>query len=329
MSEKISIIIPVYNCESTLHRSLGSLQKQTFTNWEAICVDDGSTDGSARLLDEYAREDARFKIYHKENGGAASARNVGLKAAKSAYIAMLDSDDEFFPDALQRMYEAISTTSCDLVTSEVEVIRANGVANRDCIPFKGYMSMLPHFFTRYIRKGPVPFLFKKSIIEQYNLSFPEDLVVAEDYVFTFCYGICSKDIYVLQNPTYRYFYHIREDSLTARFASLKNDFSAYKANVETPLRVSKFMHSHDFDKSLVDQFDCELCHEFWRMYYMIYNAFARVGDYKTLRKLKHSIKACKDEMKSLIPWWKWLIIPNRYPRLVPILRKIKKVISRG
>lgn len=175
--------------------------------------------------------------------------------------------------------------------------------------------MSPRFFARYIRKGPVPFLFKKSIIEQYNLSFPEDLVVEEDYVFTFSYGICSKNIYVLQNPMYRYFYHIREDSLTPRFANLKNDYSVYKANMETPLRVSKFMHFHDFDKALVEQFNYELCCDFWRMYYTICNAFAEVRDYKTLRKLNHSIKLCKDEMKNLIPWWRWLTIPRRHPRL--------------
>lgn len=329
MREKISVIIPVYNCESTLNRSLGSLLKQTFTDWEAICVDDGSMDGSARILEEYARKDRRFRIYHKENGGAASARNVGLKAAKSSYIVMLDSDDEFFPDALQRMYEAISATSCDLVTSETEVVRANGIAVCDYIPFKGYMPMSPRLFVRYIRKGPFPFLFKKSIIEQYNLSFPEDLVVAEDYVFTFCYGICSKNIYVLQNPTYRYFYHMREDSLTTRFANLMNDFLDYRANVETPLRVSRFLHSHNFDEALVKQYDYVLCCEFWRMYYMIYNAFAKVGDYETLHKLNQSLKPCKEEMKRLIPWWKWLTILNRYPRLTSTLRKIKKTIYRG
>lgn len=324
MNTKINIIVPVYNCKNYLERSLGSLQKQTFTDWEAICIDDGSTDGSAEVLDEYARQDGRFRIYHKKNGGAAAARNMGLKMAQAEYIAMLDADDELFPDALQNMYEAMSTTSCDLVTSEMEIVGIDGKAKKSHIPFKGYMHMLPRFFARYIRKGPVPFMYKKSVIEQYNLQFPENVTVAEDYVFTFCYGICSQSMYILSNPTYRYFYHIRNESLTMRFGDLKNDFSAYTAFVEAPKKVSDFLHAHDFDKKLKKQYDYELCRDFWLMYYMVHNAFKTK---ESRNQLKRAVEQCKRELSKRLPWWKQITIIDRHPLLAAKLRKIKNAIS--
>lgn len=90
---KVSIIIPVYNVEKYLQKCLDSVQAQTFTDFEAICVNDGSTDGSAEILQRYAFQDQRFKIITTVNGGLSSARNTGLKHAEGEYIYFMDSDD--------------------------------------------------------------------------------------------------------------------------------------------------------------------------------------------------------------------------------------------
>ena len=90
---KVSLIVPVYNVEKYLGKCLESCRNQTLNDLEIICVDDGSTDSSGRILDEFAAEDSRVIVIHKENGGVSSARNAGLKAANGELIMFLDADD--------------------------------------------------------------------------------------------------------------------------------------------------------------------------------------------------------------------------------------------
>ena len=93
MNPEISIIVPVYNVEKYLKRCIDSILNQSFTDFELILVDDGSTDNSGEIIDEYAIKDERIKVIHKENGGLSSARNVGIEYSKGNYIAFVDSDD--------------------------------------------------------------------------------------------------------------------------------------------------------------------------------------------------------------------------------------------
>jgi glycosyltransferase involved in cell wall biosynthesis len=106
MNLLISIIVPVYNMEKYLDRCMDSVLNQTYTNIEVILVDDGSTDSSPKMCDEYAEKDSRIKVVHKENGGLSDARNAGLKVATGAYIGYVDSDDWIEPDMYERMYNA-------------------------------------------------------------------------------------------------------------------------------------------------------------------------------------------------------------------------------
>ena len=100
MAPFFSIIIPVYNVEPYLRECLDSVLGQTFTDWEAICVDDGSTDNSGAILDEYAAKDNRFKVIHQQNAGVSAARNRGLEDAKGLWISFIDSDDYVTDDYL-------------------------------------------------------------------------------------------------------------------------------------------------------------------------------------------------------------------------------------
>ena len=93
MQELISVIVPIYNVEKYLERSVGALLGQTYTNLEIILVDDGSKDRSGVMCDEFAAKDSRVKVIHKENGGSSSARNLGIEAATGDYIGFCDSDD--------------------------------------------------------------------------------------------------------------------------------------------------------------------------------------------------------------------------------------------
>src|SRR5690606_27273688 len=93
MMPKVSVIIPVYNAEKYLRECIDSVLAQTFDDFELLLINDGSTDGSGKICDEYAQKDARVKVFHKENGGVSSARNLGLDNAKGEWITFIDSDD--------------------------------------------------------------------------------------------------------------------------------------------------------------------------------------------------------------------------------------------
>ena len=113
---KVSIIIPVYNTpENLLRDSLESAKNQTLKDIEIICVDDGSTNGSEKILDEYAKSDPRFKIVHQKNGGCSVARNKGLDIAKGEYIQFLDSDDTINPTMSEKCYNKAKEHNADIV----------------------------------------------------------------------------------------------------------------------------------------------------------------------------------------------------------------------
>ena len=112
----ISVIIPVYNVEKYLRRCLDSVLNQTFQDWEAICVNDGSPDGSAVILSEYAARDSRFKIVTKENGGLSDARNAGMAVATGEYVLYLDSDDFIHPQTLEITHYLATRDGTDIVS---------------------------------------------------------------------------------------------------------------------------------------------------------------------------------------------------------------------
>ncbi len=103
----VSVIVPVYNIMDCLPRCVHSLTAQTYENLELLLVDDGSTDGTGELCERLAAEDQRIRVFHKENGGSSSARNLGLAEAKGAYVGFVDSDDSVEPDMYERLLEGI------------------------------------------------------------------------------------------------------------------------------------------------------------------------------------------------------------------------------
>ena len=110
----VSIVVPVYNCIQHLPECLKSIRSQTYANWEAILVDDGSSDGSGDLCDREAASDPRFRVIHKENGGVSTARNAGMDAAKGTYLAFIDSDDLVVPTYLEKLSRAAETYGADI-----------------------------------------------------------------------------------------------------------------------------------------------------------------------------------------------------------------------
>lgn len=115
---KVSLVVPVYNVEKYLSICLDSVLHQTFTDWEAVCVDDGSTDTSGAILDKYANRDGRIRVIHTKNGGYGNAMNIGIDAALGEYVGIVESDDAILPDFCETLYEAVRRLDLDIVKSD-------------------------------------------------------------------------------------------------------------------------------------------------------------------------------------------------------------------
>ena len=111
----VSVIVPIYNVEKYLAECVDSILGQTFQDMEIILVDDGSLDSSGQMADDYAAQDKRVKVIHKENGGLSSARNAGMKIARGEYIYFCDSDDYISLDAIEILYETATKNDLDMV----------------------------------------------------------------------------------------------------------------------------------------------------------------------------------------------------------------------
>ena len=127
-SPKVSVIVAVFQAVKTLRRCLDSIKNQTMTEWECLLVDDGSSDGSGKMCDEYASADARFRVIHKQNEGVAIARQTGIDSAKGDYVIFADADDWVEPDWLEKLYGKISTDEADMAICDYERISSNHTA---------------------------------------------------------------------------------------------------------------------------------------------------------------------------------------------------------
>ena len=115
---KVSILMPIYNVQYYLRECLDSIVNQTLADIEVICIDDGSTDDSGKILDEYAAKDTRFKIIHKENGGYGKAMNVGLDIARGEYIGIVESDDYIRPEMYEEQYQIARDNNLDMLKAD-------------------------------------------------------------------------------------------------------------------------------------------------------------------------------------------------------------------
>lgn len=165
---QISVIVPVYNAEKWLRRCVDSILAQTFTDFELLLIDDGSTDGSPAICDEYAVKDSRVRVFHKPNGGVSSARNLGLDHALGEWICFVDSDDRI------SNLEVLSTSrlSADMVLFTLKIVNDNGFSYDDSlIPLaeaadtkNGYLKKYLHFHifncvcAKLIRKSAIGIL---------------------------------------------------------------------------------------------------------------------------------------------------------------------------
>ena len=201
-SPKISIIVPVYNVEKYIRRCLDSIAAQTFTDWECICVDDGTPDASGKICDEYAQKDGRFVVIHKENGGVSSARNVGWDVAKGEYVTFCDSDDWVEKEMLEVFYNTALKNDAEVVISGFRTTDEHG-NYQEFLPSAGWLTMPRDFQSCF--NSPWGKLYKKTILSKNKIYFPKGITMAEDLYFNFNIFFVSKKLFIVNKPFYNYF----------------------------------------------------------------------------------------------------------------------------
>lgn len=207
----ISIIVPVYNVEHYLNKCLESIISQTYSNWECILVDDGSSDGSLKICKEFANKDKRFHVFTKVNGGVSSARNLGLTKANGEWIFFSDADDILEQDCLQVLSDG-SLSGCKLVMGGFNVLTEFGETKESCeLSVVKELSKEQVLIELY---RPTDFsyqgylwnkLYYTKIIKDNSLRFNEDISFNEDGLFLLQY-VCRLEgkAYYTTTPVYNY-----------------------------------------------------------------------------------------------------------------------------
>lgn len=166
--DKISVIVPVYNVEKYLNRCIESIVNQSYKNLEIILVDDGSTDASGEICEEWKKKDSRIVVFHKENGGASSARNIGLKHAMGEYIGFVDSDDWIEKNMFERLYFLIKEHNANMSICQM---KSSKKMKQPVIEIWDKKEHLEHFFRVNGKNGIVSIcrrLIKKEELEGYQ-----------------------------------------------------------------------------------------------------------------------------------------------------------------
>ncbi|NLF34611.1 MAG: glycosyltransferase [Clostridiales bacterium] len=225
----LSVIVPVYNAEALLRKCTDSILAQRLGGMELLLVNDGSSDGSGALCDAIAAEDARVRVFHKENGGVSSARNLGLREARGDYIAFADADDWWAPHAFETLYQALAVSGADTAGCAHYNVFPNGEARAEAgaLPPGLYgppeikSGILDRLLGHRLEAPGQPvlngfiwrFLFSRAIIAAHDISF--DGAYLEDELFLLTYFYYSKALVMIDTPLYHYLQN--PNSVTHRY----------------------------------------------------------------------------------------------------------------
>lgn len=256
---KISIIVPVFNVEKFLQSCIESIVGQTWQNWELILVDDGSTDCSSEICEEFSQRDSRISHHKKQNGGVSSARNVGLSYADGDFITFIDSDDTIDPCYL-------SDFEADKINADMYC--AGAVYDVEGKPYSyikyqrkyctGRLEIRDNFFDQNFQNNGYPWgkLFRRSVIEEHHMRFNEKLTICEDHLFAFQYMLYCETMFVTATAGYHYLVF---DNSGRKLSDKINSYSELRLASEAFLQEIRRMRT---SWSLNEQQLSELTNEF-------------------------------------------------------------------
>ncbi|XJS10996.1 glycosyltransferase family 2 protein [Aerococcaceae bacterium WGS1372] len=248
---KISIIVPMYNAEKTIERTIESILNQTYTNYQVYLIDDGSQDRTRDECNRLVGDDRRFHYYYKENGGVSSARNLGIELAKEPYIAFLDSDDEFHPDFLISVLTEmekdpkIDLVACSYIRNKKPIYLGNRILDNN--------EMVDHILDDESPLGYVCNKFyKASIFIDHQVRFDETVHYGEDLLFNITYLKYVRCVHYIAEILF--YYNIGETSISSRLNhpktlthidALEKVIEQVKESPVTDATLRKYQNTYD------------------------------------------------------------------------------------
>ena len=222
--ETVSIIIPIYNAERYLVACLDSVLKQTYHYLDIILVDDGSSDASCDICDNYGRKDPRITVYHRENAGVSASRNFGLEHAKGKYVLFVDADDTMEPDMIRGCIQLADSYKAELIVCSFRYHLMNGsqiVENSLGSDFFGTeLELFDHWYVALVKKNilnpPWNKFVRKDLLDTNQIRFPEKYSICEDMAFSVKVLAASKKT-VLSRHMYYNYYKKSSGSLASMF----------------------------------------------------------------------------------------------------------------
>lgn len=241
---EVSIIVPIYNSEKYISRCIDSILAQTFTNFECILIDDGSTDSSLVLCEHYRQSDNRIIVIHQENFGVSVTRNKGLELARGKYICFVDSDDYIQKNMYEKLVVAINNANTEVVCcGYTENNKVYTLCNEDFIFSNSSAIEIIHYLEMRQAFGLVwNKLYRKVILDTYEIRFSVALKFGEDMIFNLQYFRYVKTVYISSNCLYHYL-HDNQNALTKgkmtfaemnfRFETVSNTFREFDNNAKS------------------------------------------------------------------------------------------------
>ena len=279
----VSIVVPVYNVEPYIRDCVDSILGQYYKNFELILVDDGSTDISGQICDEYASQDSRIKVIHKENGGLSDARNVGTDAAVGDYLTYIDSDDLVSSDYLEIMIDAAQQYDADIVqcgnTRSYEEFE-DGDQDEDPVVFKG--GRILHEYLRF--RIPKVFAWGKLIRKELmrNVRFPVG-IIDEDNFTTYKWMARAKTFVFIDKPCY--YYRVNPESIT-QIKFHEKRFGIY----ECPDQIRSFLGKR------AQKYDRDLKYYKMRLGVQLFNQAIKAGKEK---EFEDRLEEIRDDLSSV------------------------------
>ena len=236
MSDKISVVIPVYKVEQYLRRCINSILGQSYKNIEIILIDDGSPDKCGKICDEYKKKDSRIKVIHKVNGGLSEARNYGIDVATGEYIIFVDSDDFVNENMCEILLSNAKKYSADIVGCNFKEVFTNNKSKineqkmKNNIEIYSNIEMIKQLYFNLTTDKNVVWnkIYKRKIFFDKKIRFPVGILHEDDYIIYKLYYKANKVVYI-NDILYYYFRH--ENTITYNFSN-KNIIDLIKGRIE-------------------------------------------------------------------------------------------------
>ena len=252
MRPMVSIIVPIYNAEQYLRRCVDSILNQEYTDFEVFLVNDGSTDSSGDICEEYGNKDTRVIVIQKENTGVSDSRNLALDRARGKYLQFLDSDDWITPDATRLFVRAAEEYGCDMVISDFYRVVGERLSPKGDIEEEGVLTR--EEFAAHMMENPADFyygvlwnkLYRRDIVEEHKLRMDTDISWCEDFMFNLEYIRHARRFYALHTPIY--YYVKTKGSLASQGMNLSKTIK---------MKLTVFTYYKDFYKNVLDEEEYE------------------------------------------------------------------------